>query len=114
MELDSGADVNVMDEHHFHKLLRGTSEHIVLEKSKLKIHKCTFVNTLQNRLKVSVVFRATVRNETRGTETTFVVLEGKINSPPLLSKKTLFDLGMLEIRPDGSLSQFHSEYTSSI
>jgi hypothetical protein len=31
MEPDSGADVNVMDEHHFCKLLRDTSEHIVLE-----------------------------------------------------------------------------------
>ena len=34
---------------------------------------------------------------------TFAVVKGKINSPPLLGKKALYDLGMLEIRPDDSL-----------
>ena len=55
-------------------------------------------------MKVSGEFKATVRNQTRGTETTFVVVKGKINSPPLLGKKTLSELGMLEIRPDGTLN----------
>ena len=54
-------------------------------------------------MKVSGEIKATVRNQTRGTETTFAVVKGKINSPPLLGKKTLSELGMLEIRADGTL-----------
>ena len=52
---------------------------------------------------MSGVFNAILRNTTRGTETSIIVVKGKINSPPLLGKKTLIELGMLEIRPDGSL-----------
>ena len=32
-----------------------------------------------------------------------MVIKGKINSPLLLGRRTLIELGMLEIRPDGSL-----------
>lgn len=32
-------------------------------------------------------------------------MKGRINSPPLLGRRALFDLGMLEIRPDGSLRE---------
>ena len=58
-----------------------------------------------------------MRNQTRGTETTFVVVKGKINSPPLLGKKTLSELGMLEIRPDGSLkdqNELRIRYENSV
>ena len=65
----------------------------------------TKLSTLQNELRVSGEFKATARYETRETETTFVVVKGKINSPPLLGKRTLIELGMLEIRPDGSLKE---------
>lgn len=97
VEPDSGADVNVMDQHQYGALKRKTQEDITLKSSNTKL------STLQNELKVSGEFKATVRNQTRGTETTFVVVKGKINSPPLLGKKTLSELGMLEIRADGSL-----------
>ena len=94
VEPDSGADVNVMDERQYTALQRKTYEDITPK-----------LSTLQNELKVSGEFKATVRNQTRGTETTFVVVKGKINSPPLLGKKALYELGMLEIRPDGSLKE---------
>ena len=97
VEPDSGADVNVMDQRQYGALKRKTQEDITLKSSNTKL------STLQNELKVSGEFKATVRNQTRGTETTFVVVKGKINSPPLLGKKTLSELGMLEIRADGSL-----------
>ena len=86
-----------MDERQYGALKRKTLDDITLKTSNTKL------STLQNELKVSGEFKATVRNQTRGTETTFVVVKGKINSPPLLGKKTLSELGMLEIRPDGSL-----------
>ena len=35
----------------------------------------------------------------------FVVTKGRINSPDLLSKTTLTELGMLAIQPDGSLTE---------
>jgi hypothetical protein len=47
-------------------------------------------------------FRTVVQIATCGIETKFIVLKGKINSPPLLSKATLLELGMMQIRPDGS------------
>ena len=99
MEPDSGADVNVMDEYHYKALKRKSYEPISLRDSKTRL------STLQNELRVSGEFKATARNETRGTDTIFVVVKGRINSPPLLGKKTLIELGMLEIRPDGSLKE---------
>ena len=96
-EPDSGADVNVMDEYHYKALKRKSYENIALQNSSTRL------NTLQNELHVSGKFKATACNETRGTDTTFVVIKGKINSPPLLGRRTLIELGKLEIRPDGSL-----------
>ena len=66
---------------------------------------------------VSGKFKATARNQTRGTETRFVVVKGNINSPPLLGRKALFELGMLEIRPDGTLkepNELRLQYNKSI
>ena len=99
MEPDSGADVNVMDEYHYKALKRKSYENFALHDSSTRL------STLQNELHVSGEFKATARNETRGTDTTFVVVKGKINSPPLLERRTLIELGMLEIRPDGSLKE---------
>ena len=99
VEPDSGADVNVMDERQYSALQRKTYEDISLKAINTKL------STLQNELKVSGEFKSTVRNQTRDTETAFVVVKGKVNSPSLLGKKALYELGMLEIRPDGSLKE---------
>ena len=82
MEPDSGADVNVMDEYQYRALKRKSFDGIELKESNTKL------STLQNTLGVSGEFKATARNQTRGTETTFVVVKGKINSPPLLGRKS--------------------------
>ena len=99
MEPDSGADVNVMDEHQYRALQRKTGEILTLQESKTKL------STLQNVLPVSCEFKAIAQNKTRGIETKFIVVKGKINSPPLLDRRALFELGMLDIRPDGSLKE---------
>ena len=98
MEPDSGADDNVMDECQYRALKRKTYDDITLKASSTKL------STLPNELKVSGEFKATARNQTRGTETTFVVIKGKIKSPPLIGR-ALTELGMIEIRPDGSLRE---------
>ena len=86
MEPDSVADVNVMDEYHYNVLKRKSYENIALQ------NRSTKLSTLQNELQVSGEFKATARNETRGTDTTFVVVKGRINSPPLLGRRTLIEL----------------------
>ena len=44
---------------------------------------------------------------------TFVVVFGRIKSPPLIVKETLLGLGMLKIQPNGSLAEPNSLGTSS-
>jgi hypothetical protein len=95
VEPDSGADVNLMDE--FLRQLSGNK--LKLEKSKVEL------STLQSFLSVKGEFRTVVRNATCGIETKFIVIKGKINSLPLLSKATLLELGMMQIRPDGSFAK---------
>ena len=50
-------------------------------------------------------FTATIRNKTCGTDARFVVVKGRINSPPLIGKDTLQELGMLQISEDGSFAE---------
>ena len=92
-EPDSGAEVNVMDEHQF-KALK-----LTLQPSRVKL------STLQSELPVKGEFTATIRNQTCGAVARFVVTRGRINSPPLISKSTLQELGMLQIRADGSFAE---------
>lgn len=97
MKSDNG--VNVMDEYHYKAPKRKIYENTALQESS------TELRTLQNVLQVSGEFKATMRNETKETDTTFIVVKGKINYPLLLGKRTLVELGMLEIRPGGSLKE---------
>ena len=59
----------------------------------------------QSKLTVKGEFEARIRNKTCGTLARFVVVQGRINSPPLISKNTLIKLGMVQIREDGSFAQ---------
>jgi hypothetical protein len=99
VEPDSGADENIMDEHQFKALIHRSKDHQTLKESRTKL------STLQNKLPVKGEFSTTVRNKTRGVSTKFIEVKGRINSPPLISKPTLTDLGMLQIEPDGSLGE---------
>ena len=101
VEPDSGAEINVMDEHQFKALTHRASTNLTLTPSKTKL------NTLQSELPVKGEFTTTIRNKTRGARARFVVVKGRINSPPLISKDTLQELGMLQIRGDGSFAEIN-------
>ncbi|XP_015762118.1 PREDICTED: uncharacterized protein LOC107341222 [Acropora digitifera] len=101
MEPDSGAEINVMDEHQFKALIHRASTNLTLTPSKTKL------NTLQRELPVKGEFTVTIRNKTRGARARFVVVKGRINSPPLISKDTLQELGLLQIRRDGSFAEIN-------
>ena len=99
-EPDSGADV--MDEFQFRALLHRSAEQMKLKDSKIKLM------TLQNELPIKGEFSAIVRNQTCGIQSRFLVVKSRINSPPLISKSTLTELGMLQIRDDGSFAEPNS------
>ena len=99
MVADSGADVNIMDEHQFKAFSHRTHDKPILANSNVKLR------TLQHKLEVKGEFQTVIRNETCGKPTKFVVVSGRIQSPPLISKETLIALGMLKIQPDGSFAE---------
>ncbi|CAH3177125.1 unnamed protein product [Porites lobata] len=107
MEADSGADVNIMDEHQFKAFVHRSCDKPVLQPSNVKLY------TLQHKLDVKGEFRATIRSDTCGRLVTFVVVFGRIKSPPLIGKETLIGLGMLKIQPNGSLAEPNSVGISS-
>ena len=111
IEPDNGVDVIVTDEYHYKALKRKSYENLALHDSSTRL------STLQNELHVSGEFKATARNETRGTDTTFVVVKSKMNSSALLGRRTLIELGMLEDSPDGSLkdsNELHDQQSCQI
>ena len=63
------------------------------------------MSTLQSKLAVKGEFKATIKNKTCGTVARFVVVEGRINSPPLISNDTLVSWKLLQIREDGSFAE---------
>ena len=97
MEADSGADVNIMDEHQFKAFIHRTNDKPTFTKSNVKL--CT----LQHKLEVKGEFQTVIPNRTCGKATKFVVVSGRIHSPPLISKET--ELGMLKIHPDGCFAE---------
>ena len=97
IELDSGADANVMDEHQYKALVNRSNDKLKLEPCDIKL------SALQTDLEVKGKFHTTVQNETRGVRTKFIVVKGKIKSPPLLGRETSIALGMMELRPNGTL-----------
>ena len=107
METDSGAEVNIIDEHQFKAFVHRSSDKPVLQLSNVKLY------TLQHKLDVKGEFRATIRNDTCGRLVTFVVVFGRIKSPLLIGKDTLIGLGMLKIQPNGSLAEPNSLRISS-
>ena len=99
VEPDSGASANVMDEYQFKALKHRSKEIKNLEPSR------DTLKTLQSDLTVKGEFTATLRNKNRGAQGKFLVIQGKMDSPPLLSKSTLLELGMLKIDPEGTLKE---------
>ena len=89
-----------MDEHQFKALVNRCGENRpILQATKTRL------STLQSKLTVKGGFEATIRNKTCRTLARFVVVQGRINSPPLINNNTLIKLGMVQIREDGSFAQ---------
>lgn len=78
-----------MDEHQFNALTNWSNVKLTLQPSRVKL------STLQSELPMKGESTATIRNQTCGAVTRFVVTRGRINSSPLISKSTLQELGML-------------------
>ena len=98
-EPDTGSDVNLMDEYQFKALVHRTNTKLELAPSKVKL------STLQSKLPVKGEVQTVIRNQTCGVKAKFVVLKGHSNSPPLLGRDTLEDLGMLKIDPTGQFAE---------
>ncbi|XP_013409816.1 uncharacterized protein LOC106173287 [Lingula anatina] len=92
-EPDSGAATNVMDEHQFKHLSRRSDTTLKPSKEKLK--------TIQSELIVLGECPVTIQNSI----SKFIVIKGHLGCKPLIGRKTLEDLGMMEIREDGSLKE---------
>ena len=76
-EPDSGAEVNVIDEHQFKALTNRSNVKLTQQPRRVKL------STLQSELSVKGESTATIRNQTCGVER-FVVTKGRINSHPSL------------------------------
>ena len=99
VEPDSEEGVNVMDEYQFRALKHRSKEIGELDPSK------DILKTLQSDLVVKGEFHTTIRIKNRGAKSKFLVIEGKMDFPPLLSKNTLIGLGMIKIDRDGTLKE---------
>ena len=91
----------MMDEYQFKALKRRSQEIKELEPTR------DTLRTLQSNLTVKGEFTTTLRNKNRGTQSKFLVIKGKMDSPPLLSKSTLLELVMLKIDPEGTLKEIN-------
>ena len=88
-----------MDEHQFKAFIHRTANKATLMPTSVKL------NTLQAPLPVKGEFSTIIRNKTCGVETKFLIITGRIGSPPLIGKPTLLKLGMLKIDPDGCFAE---------
>ena len=98
-EMDSGADENVMDEHQFKALQHRSAQPYNLKPTKKKL------SNLMTELPVKGEFSAIIRNQTCGVKASIFVVKGHMRSPPLISRDTLINLGMMVLHPDGALAQ---------
>ena len=99
MEPDSGAEVNLMDEHQFKSLKKKMSYEAKLQKSKVKL------KTIQGELTTKGEFLARIGNTNKQIEAKIIVITGHMDSAPLLGRETLIQLGMLKIDPEGRLEE---------
>ena len=95
-EPDSGSDTNIMDESQFANL-REQAPELKIKDTNVKL------KALKEELPVIGEVAVEMSNETRTVSTTMLIIEGKIDSPPLIGRQTLETLGMLLIDVTGGL-----------
>ena len=94
-EPDSGSDANIMDEYQFKQLQQQAPQHVEIKDTKIKL------KTLREGLREADFI---VSNQTRSVDTTIVIIQGTIDSLPLIGRKTLEELGVLIIDASGQLT----------
>lgn len=99
VEPDGGVSVNIIDEYQFQALkdTRKRSPSYPQAVRKSERYKANF--------KKNGEFPVTIRNKTRGVNTEFIVIKGKMHSRPLICKDVLLELGMLKTEPEGKLKE---------
>ncbi|KAL9987542.1 hypothetical protein ACROYT_G001867 [Oculina patagonica] len=107
VEPETGADTNVMDEHQFNELLRATPG-IKLQDTRIKL------KTLTEDLPVIGECNVTLENTTRKTQAQIAVIQGKIDSLPLLGRQTLEELGMIKFDANVGLKEPNRDETQTI
>ena len=107
VEPDTGADANIMDERQFDELLRATPD-LELCKTKIKL------KTLKEDLPIVGECDATIENKTRTTDAKIIIIQGKMDSLPLLGRQTLEELGMVKFDATGGLEQPNRETTKNV
>ena len=99
VEIDSGADANVMDEKQYKKLASRTDKLSAIKETTEKI------KGIQSELQTRGEFTTVIRNATRGITAKFIVIKGDIESLPLLSRETATQLGMLQMCEEGTFGE---------
>ena len=97
IEVDCEADTNILDEHQLLKMQRLSKSKIEMKPTIIKLE------TIQCKLNALGKIEVTLRNKTHGIKTKFLIISGRMKSPPLIGKPSLMKLGMLQIVEDGSL-----------
>ena len=97
-EPDTGSDTNIMDERQFKQLQKNAPE-VKLKPSKAKL------KALKENLPVIGEAQVTISNQTRTVYSTIIIIKGTIDSPPLLGRDTLEELGMVLIDFTGGLRE---------
>ena len=87
-----------MDEHQFKQLQQQAPQHLEIKDTKIKL------KTLRDELPVVGEADVIMSNQTRSVNTTIVIIQGTIDSPQLIGRKTLEELGMLIIDATGQLT----------
>ena len=95
-EPDTGYDANIVDEHQFQNIQNHAPE-VTVKPSKIKL------KALKEDLPVIEEADVIIANQRRSVSTTIVIVKGQIDSPPLIGRATLEDLGMVMIDETGGL-----------
>ena len=99
MEPDTGAKVIIIiDDEHLNALQSKCQKTLVIKPSTVELKSLTDCLPVKGEIEVKI------SNRTCGVRTRIVITE-KINSPPLLGKKTLVQLGMIWIDPTGEFAE---------
>ena len=98
VEPDTGACVNLIDEHQLKAIKKYSKENIILEKPTVEL------KTINSTLETIGEFETVIRNKHRGIKTRISVIKGKMDSLPLLCQNTSEKLEFVKTDKEGRLN----------